>query len=150
MALRDVWASTRKHVLHGEQGLAGSNSNAVAAFGPKVEGVIASHPLINLETAMLAFDQVLANPGRFSIGTIDGSDIDFLFSGPLMYAIAGLMPRRMKPQPIITLDIWFSDPPRPYLNDVLSVTAETARGVITRLFNADEDGELWNYLRFHQ
>ena len=133
---RYVWASTRSNVLHGSTRPAGE------AHGGR--GSLYELELLDVATALVAFDLVAEAPGAFAIVTRDQSRVDFLFGrGGVLGTLDRWTGRRVDR---VTLDLWFEEDPDPPLVDVWQVSLTFARAFVEHVFADVTDGELWRRL----
>ena len=129
--MRYVWASTRSRCLHG--------STRPADEG----GSLYELELLDVATALTAFDLVAAAPGSFALVTRDQSRVDFLFDRGLLGTLNRLLGRRVD---CVTLDVWFEEEPDPPLVDVWEVGLTSAREFVEHVFADVSDRELWHRL----
>src|SRR6266545_35725 len=134
LAVRNVWASTRRRRL------LGSSRPAAGTMG-LTKGMLFEFAAVDVTTALAAFDEVLNDPGSYALETRDNSRIDFLIGRG---AVLGLLDRLLgRPVKWVTLDIWFEEDPEPELVDVYALEVNGARSVIEAVYSDVPDSELW-------
>jgi hypothetical protein len=132
-AVRLVWASTRSKVLLGRayRKRRAHPTRAQRLFGRIYEpGTHYELASVDLEQALLAFEQFLADPGTFKVTTAEGSSIDF-----------AVEPKTGQ----VTLDLWL-DAPFDDL-DVAVVARGDAYELLERIYASSGDAEIAEWLR---